>query len=250
MVGPERRPVPPALQPISDEDRRLHRKVILGKVEGLPLGRNPKLDVRCLSQGKRISESVMDLFFGRLSDWVARNPDWAILRSDMFAHLRHSSPPSKGACLKLATILRAKDYVMLPCYLDDHWILVIIRSNRLAGNANHRIIHVINSLGSHLNHLLLSILNGALGANLTLHNWPVTWTQVTVPCQQQNQGSVDCGVHVMHNSLSLASRFALGLYAGPSFSPDDFRVRAAVVIATPAPAPLWDLGAVTEYSSE
>ena len=101
MVGPERRPVPPALHPISDGDRRLHRKVVLGKVGSLPLGRNPNLDIRCLSQGKRISESVMDLFFGRLSDWIARNPDWAILRSDMFAHLRHSSPPPKGACTRL-----------------------------------------------------------------------------------------------------------------------------------------------------
>ena len=69
---------------------------------------------------------------------------------------------------------------MLPCYLDDHWILVIIRSNRLTGNANHRVIHVINSLGSHLDHLLLSILNEALCANLTLNNWPATWTQVAV----------------------------------------------------------------------
>jgi hypothetical protein len=248
VVGPFERPVPPILFPLSHEDQRLYSDVISGMDPSTPLGTNPSLDVRCLRPGKRISESVMDAFFQKLSIWVEHNPDWGVAQSDLFAHLRHSSPPSRGACSKLARLLRAKDFALLPCCLYDHWILVLIRSNRLSGPLEHRVIYLVNSLGTHLDHLLMSVLNEALGMNLPFDSWPLTWSQAKIPCQQQGQGSVDCGIHVMHNALSLAARFSLGFFAGPSFSPSDFRIRAAAAIASPVSSALWGLGGVQEFT--
>jgi hypothetical protein len=193
----------------------------------------------------------MDLLFGRLAEWGARNPEWEFIKSDLFAHLRSSSPPPTGACERLAKLLKEKDFVMLPCCLEDHWILVIIRSTRLAGSPTNRNIYMFNSLGNQHERRLLSILNAALGTHLPgTMMWPLTWRPVSVPCQQQKPGSVDCGIHVMHNALSLASRYAIGLVAGTRFSPKDFRVRAGVAIASPVSAAPWSLLGTGEYESD
>jgi hypothetical protein len=251
VVGEQRRPTSPLLHPVSEAERELYLKVTSGEVPGLPLQGNPLLDVRCLLHGRRISESIMDRLFGKLAEWGSLNPEWAFVQSDLFAHLRSSSPPHVGACQRLAKLLSEHDFVMLPCCLHDHWILVIIRSTRLVGNPANRAIYIFNSLGSHLERQLLSILNAALGTSLPERQmWPLTWSSVTIPCQRQKEGSVDCGIHVIHNALSLTSRYAIGLVAGPRFSPVDFRIRAAAAIASPVTTSPWSILGSGEYESD
>ena len=197
----------------------------------------PDLDIRCLRPGHRVSQKVVDLFCAKLGAGCQPAGDWHIADSNLFTHLHSASPPPRGACVKLAKLVRDKEYILLPCCLSEHWILVLLRSGATGGRP---VVHIFNSIPGHLDRALLRTLRGALGKSLPeVSEWPKSWINLRIPCQRQAKGSVDCGVHLMYNAASLAMRFVFGADSGPAFHPDSMRIRAAAIIAAEPGTPNW-----------
>ena len=227
----------PFLAPLSGEEQERACVVMEGDWLGLPLTRED-LDVRCLRPGRRLSQTIVDLFFTKLGEFCRPYEGWHFADSNLFAHLHNSSPPGRGACKSLARLVLRHEFVVMPCCLSDHWILVLIRNGAAGGRP---LVHLLNSVPGLEQGALVGTLRAALGTPvLNLQGWPITpWAFARIPCQRQAPESVDCGVHLLYNAVSLALRFVHGAASGPDFDPALMRSRAAAAIAAEIGTPPW-----------
>ena len=73
----------------------------------------------------------MSLLFSRIADWCDRTDTWSALDADTFGLLRiafqRGDLPPRRVCLKLARAA-SKGFLLLPCCIDDHWVLVVLRT--------------------------------------------------------------------------------------------------------------------------